>query len=177
MFRLTVVGLVFMLSSGCESQPANARGPGNGAGEAKAPAQAAAPPADAAPPEASEPGAVAVAEEAGDALGSRFRDPPWFRKTMFGDDATSVNTARSEANEAGLFKSHIVFELPAGTTAEACAQQATDAVAKFVTGLERTEESGGRLKLTGSSDRYNVTMMCGEAKGTMRAYVAYEWTK
>jgi hypothetical protein len=114
--------------------------------------------------------------KAGD-LGERFVDPLWFRKEMLGPDAKAMDVNRSAQNEQGLFSSQILFELPAGTTAEQCADQLEAKVKPDVANLVRAadEKIAGRLKLTGDTDRYRVTMMCGEAKGVMRAYVGYEW--
>lgn len=108
-------------------------------------------------------------------LGQRFRDPPWFRKTML-EGATALSTARSEADEQGLFKSHILFEMPEGTTAQQCVEQVIAKVSSTVSNLERSEQPDGRLKVEGSTDRYSVVAMCGEAGGKTRAYVGYEWT-
>jgi hypothetical protein len=108
-------------------------------------------------------------------LAQQFRDPPWYRKTLF-PDATVTSTARSEANDAGLFQSHIVFELAKGTTVEQCAEHLQQKVGETVSNLERAQQPDGRLKITGSTDRYKVTLLCGEAKGATRAYVAFEWT-
>jgi hypothetical protein len=33
----------------------------------------------------------------------------------------------------------------------------------------------GRLTLRGETERYRVTLVCGEAKGVPTAYVGYEW--
>jgi hypothetical protein len=125
-------------------------------------------PADAPPP--TEP----AAEAGGDPLGQRFMDPGWFRKDMI-EGAKALDVSRSQKNEQGLFSSQILFELPAGTTAEQCADRVTDKVKGDVPNLERTTE-GDRIKISGTTDRYRVTMMCGEAKGVMRAYVSFEWT-
>ena len=114
-------------------------------------------------------------QDPGSELAQRFRDPPWYRKTLF-PDATVTSTARSEANEQGLFQSHIVFELKQGTTMEQCAEHLEKSVGETVPNLSREQQPDGRLKISGSTDRYNVTLLCGEAKGTMRAYVAFEWT-
>jgi hypothetical protein len=113
-----------------------------------------------------------------DPLGKRFIDPTWFRKELFAN-ATSTKVSRSQRNEQGLFSSQILFDLPAGTTAEQCAETLMDQVRKEVPNLAKSDDpkSPGRLQIRGSTDRYNVTMMCGDAKGTMRAYVSFEWTK
>jgi hypothetical protein len=114
---------------------------------------------------------------ADDPRGERFVDPPWFRKEMLGADAKAMDVSRSSRNEQGLFSSQILFELPAGTTAEQCADKLEAKVKGDVGNLVRAADDTipGRLKLTGDTDRYRVTMMCGEAKGVMRAYVGYEW--
>lgn len=125
---------------------------------------------------AGEPPAKLPGDEA-DPLGKRFLDPSWFRKELF-PDATEAKVSRSQRNEKGLFSSQILFDLKAGTTAEQCAKTLTDAVGKEVANLKQAEDAKmpGRLTLSGSTDRYRVTMMCGDAKGTMRAFVSFEWT-
>jgi hypothetical protein len=125
---------------------------------------------------ANEPAAEPPADEA-DPLGKRFLDPSWFRKELF-PDATSTKVSRSQRNEKGLFSSQILFDLPAGTTAEQCAKTLMDAVGKDVANLKQVEDAKmpGRLQLSGTTDRYRVTMMCGDAKGTMRSFVSFEWT-
>jgi hypothetical protein len=126
-------------------------------------------------PAAADEGGGAPPQPPGSDLAQRFRDPPWYRKTLF-PDATVTSNARSEANEAGLFQSHIVFELADGTTLDSCVEHLEKTVGESVTNLERAQQPDGRIKLTGSTDRYQVTLLCGEAKGAMRAYVAFEWT-
>lgn len=112
-----------------------------------------------------------------DAEAVRFVDPPWFRKELF-PDATSAKVSRSQRNEQGLFSSQILFDLPAGTTAETCVKTLKDAVGKDVPDLQESPDAKqpGRTQLSGKTDRYSVTMICGDAKGTMRAYVSFEWT-
>lgn len=133
--------------------------------------------ADAPNPDAPNPDAPKPAGDAADPLGERFVDPLWFRKEMLGADAKAMDVSRSGRNEQGLFSSQILFELPAGTTPEQCADKLEAKVKPDVANLLRAadEKAPGRLKLTGDTDRYRVTMMCGEAKGVMRAYVGYEW--
>ena len=136
-------------------------------------------PATAAPePAPSEPVADAkLPGDEADPLGKRFIDPPWFRKELF-PDATSAKVNRSQRNEQGLFSSQILFDLPAGTTEAQCAKTLKDAVGKDVADLVEAPDAKqpGRLQITGTTDRYKVLMMCGDAKGTMRAYVSFEWT-
>ncbi len=108
---------------------------------------------------------------------ARFVDPPWFRKELF-PDATSAKVSRTQRNEQGLFSSQILFDLPAGTTADACRKTLKDAVAKDVPDLQETPDPKlpERMQLTGKTDRYSVMMICGDANGTMRAFVSFEWT-
>lgn len=113
--------------------------------------------------------------KAADPLGQRFIDPPWFRRDML-PDAKAIKVSRSEANDQGLFSSQILLELPEGTTAEQCADRLTEKVSTTVPNLERKVQSDGRIMIAGSTDRYRVTLMCGDAKGVMRAFVSFEWT-
>ena len=126
-------------------------------------------------PEAAPGGGAAGPQAPGSELAQRFRDPPWYRKNLF-PDATVTSTARSEANEAGLFQSHIVFELGSGATKESCAEHLQKTVGESVANLKREDQPDGRIKIAGATDRYEVTLLCGEAKGAIRAYVAFEWT-
>ncbi|MCR9159358.1 MAG: hypothetical protein ACE37F_08425 [Nannocystaceae bacterium] len=176
MLRLKTAALAVLLCAACDggkAQP-DAAAAKSASAEAQKPAEAkAAEPADAesAEPAASEPSAAEA-----DPLGQRFRDPAWFRGTMLGDKGTKVDFARSEANEAGLFKSHLIFEMAEGTTVDDCVSAVTDAL-KDAVELSREDQPNDRAQLTGSTDRYEVTAVCGEGKGKMRAYVAYEWTR
>jgi len=120
----------------------------------------------------------APAIDLADPLGRKFADPPWFRKDML-EGATAMNVSRSEKTAEGLFSSQILFEMPAGTTAEQCAEQLETKIGAEVKNLARSndEKQPGRIKITGDTERYRVTLMCGEAKGVMRAYVSFEWLK
>jgi hypothetical protein len=111
-----------------------------------------------------------------DPLGRKFADPGWFRKDML-EGATAQNVSRSERTAAGLFSSQMLFDMPAGTTAETCADQVTAKIGTEVPNLSRAADDKvpGRIKITGETPRYRVTSMCGEAKGVMRAYVSFEW--
>lgn len=112
----------------------------------------------------------------GDALGRRFLDPPWFRKTIF-EDAKAVDVKRTEADDQGRFSSQLLIDLADGTTSEQCAAHLEERVRPHVANLARAEAKGdGRIRLDGSTDRYTVTFVCGDAKGVMKAYVAYAWT-
>jgi hypothetical protein len=151
------------------------------------PASAAGPHFDAATPTTSPPAqqpaaqptaepAAQPAADAGDPLGTRFVDPTWFRRDML-EGAKAMQVNRSERTAEGLFSSQILFEMPAGTTAESCAEQLEKKVGPEVSNLARSpdEKAPGRIKIVGTTDRYRVTLLCGEAKGVMRAYVSFEW--
>ncbi len=175
--RVTTAALAVLLCTACDGKNAEAPPASANAAEGKAAAEDEAAETKAAEPTASEP-ASSEAPPAADAdpLGARFQDPPWFRRTLFGDQGKDVDFARSEANEAGLFKSHIVFEMADGVTLDDCVSLTTEKL-KSAVELTPQDTPDGRVQLTGTADRYGVTAMCGEAEGKMRAYVAYEWTR
>lgn len=174
MLRLKTAALAVLLCVACDggkAQPDAAAAKPKAAAEAKAPADA-----NVAEPAASEPAVSEPTPAEADPLGQRFRDPPWFRDTMLGDKGKKVDFARSEANEAGLFKSHLIFEMSDGTTVDDCVAAVTEGL-KDAVELAREDQPNDRTQLTGSTERYDVTAVCGEGKGKMRAYVAYEWTR
>ncbi len=173
--RVIPAALAVLLCTACDGKKTEAQPDTAKAAEAKADAKAEGE-AKTAEVKSEEPASSEPPPAAGDALGARFQDPPWFRKTLFGDKGKDVDFARSEANEAGLFKSHIVFEMAEGVTLDECVTLTTDKL-KATVEMTREDKPDGRVQLTGSTDRYDVTAMCGEAKGKMRAYVAYEWTR
>lgn len=176
--RLFGFALACTALSACETKQQAPQAQANAAQQpaaGSAQAEAAEHPAARAEAEAKAPAAESQGPAQTQDLGQRFRDPPWFRKTML-EGAKAVDTARSETDEAGRFKSHILFELPAGSTVEQCADQVTEKIKGDVPNLERSEQGDGRLRIEGSTDRYKVVVMCGEAKGVTKAYVGYEWT-
>ena len=155
---LSLVGLLLVgCQGGTEAQPGT--GPEARSSSARPAAQA------------NEPKAQGAAHD--DPLGQRFADPAWFRSDMLAG-AELVTFSRSQADENGFFASHILLALPEGTTAEQCADLVTAKVEPSVPGLQRAIE-GDRISITGTTDRYRVVLMCGEAKGVMRAYVSLEW--
>jgi len=103
----------------------------------------------------------------------RFMDPKWFRSNMF-PDATTVDFKRSEADSEGLFTSQLLFDLKEGATVESCVEVIKTQVGETVE-VTRTD-AGGRATLKGNTDRYRVVMVCGEAKGVIKAYVSFSWT-
>ena len=142
---------------------------------------------EAPPVEGSSPGGLAAADgaagpaaapppsDAGQNLGAHLADPRWFRKTMFGDEGKAIDTKRSQADEQGRFSSLIRFELPT-MTPEACADHLQKKVADEVSNVERKAQPDGRIQLDGSTDRYKITFICGQAEGKTIAYVSYQWT-
>jgi hypothetical protein len=176
MLRLKTAALAVLLCAACDGGKAQPDAAAAKPQAAEATAKAPAADAKAAEPAAVEPAASEPTPAEADPLGQRFRDPPWFRGTMLGDKGTKVDFARSEANEAGLFKSHLIFEMSEGTTVDDCVAAVTDAL-KDAVEVAREDQPNDRAQLTGSTERYDVTAVCGEGKGKMRAYVAYEWTR
>lgn len=163
--------------------PPPAGAPAAGAGEAKAGSAGPAAPAAAAPTEVAPAGegaekptfvAPGSAPAATLAEAAKFRDPGWFRPTIF-PGATMIKSGRSPQDDAGFFASQMTLQLAEGTSREACEETLSAAVSKDVPALAR-EEKDGRVTLTGDATHYSVTLICGEAKGHMTAYVAFRWT-
>ena len=103
-----------------------------------------------------------------------LQDPAWFRPTIF-PGATVLKEGRAPADEAGLFASQITLQLAEGTEIDACVEQLMAAVGAEVPGLT-VEDQGDRRSIKGATEHYKVTLLCGEAKGHMTAYVSYNWT-
>jgi len=112
-----------------------------------------------------------------DPLGLRFRDPPWFRRDLFDtSEAIVVDFARSDRDANGLFKSHLLFEFLGPVTLDACAGLTRAKLAADVGTLQEEKQDDKRIRLTGSTARYRVAVICGDANGKTRAYLGYEWT-
>ena len=60
-------------------------------------------------------------------------------------------------------------------TRDACVDALKAAVTTAVPTLETQPVKDERVTLTGSNADYHVTMLCGEAKGKMSAYISYRW--
>lgn len=103
-------------------------------------------------------------------------DPPWFKPDMF-PGATITSSGRTQKDEQGLFSTQMLLALPAGTTRDACVDALKAAVAVSMPILEAKTGKDERVTLTGTNADYQVTMLCGEAKGTMSAYVSYRWLR
>ncbi|HEY0136224.1 MAG TPA: hypothetical protein VGB85_19200 [Nannocystis sp.] len=102
-------------------------------------------------------------------------DPPWFKPDLF-PGAKVTSSGRTQKDEQGLFASQMLLALPAGTTREACVDALMAAVSGSIPTLDQ-QPGQDRVTLTGSNDDYHVTMLCGESKGTMSAYVSYRWLR
>lgn len=109
------------------------------------------------------------------ALGGHMVDPRWFRKTMFGDAGKVLDTKRSQADDQGRFSSLIRFEVT-DMKPEACADHLEKLVKDEIPEVKREPKPDGRIQLSGNTDRYKITFICGEAEGKTIAYVSYQWT-
>lgn len=174
MSRLVPLSLVLMLSacSGkrADEAPAKAEAaPAAGAAPAAAKAEPAATPAPAPAP--------APAQTAD--LGNELRDPAWFNPGIW-PGSTVTKSGRSETDAAGLFSSQILLDLPPGITAEQCANTLVEKIKSDVPGFAINPDEkapAGRVTARGETDYYRATLVCGEAKGVMKAYLGYAWTK
>jgi hypothetical protein len=99
-------------------------------------------------------------------------DPAWLRVDLF-PGATVASSGRTARDAAGLFSTQMLLALPEGVTRDACIETLTQAVASAVPSLERKDGENGRVTLTGSNADYAVTLICGEAKSKMSAYLSY----
>lgn len=103
-------------------------------------------------------------------------DPKWFRVDLF-PGAALVSSGRTARDEAGLFATQMLLALPDGTTREGCVSTLTQALSGVVPQLDLQHGKDGRVTLTGSNDDYAVTLLCGEAKGKLNAYISYRWSR
>jgi len=103
-------------------------------------------------------------------------DPPWLRADLF-PGATVASSGRTARDSAGLFSTQLLLALPEGTSRDTCIETVTAAVGSAVPALERKGGPDGRVTLTGSNDDYAATLVCGEAKGKMSAYLSYRWLR
>jgi hypothetical protein len=108
------------------------------------------------------------------ALGAHLVDPGWYRKTLFGDTAKVLDTKRSQADDQGRFSSLIRFEVP-DMTLEGCADHLQAAVKSEVAEVKRESKPDGRVYLSGATDRYEITFVCGQSEGKTIAFVSYHW--
>lgn len=102
-------------------------------------------------------------------------DPPWFNLDIL-PGATVTSSGRTQKDEQGLYSTQMLLSLPAGTTREACVDALHKAVSPSVPNLQQTPKDD-RISLGGGNDDYTVTMLCGEGKGKMSAYLSYRWLR
>ncbi|MBK7824895.1 hypothetical protein [Nannocystis sp.] len=102
-------------------------------------------------------------------------DPSWFQQDLF-PGAAVTSSGRTQIDEQGLFSTQMLLALPAGTTREACVDTLHKAVSPAVPNLEKKDKDG-RIQLSGSNDDYQVTLLCGEGKGSMSAYLSFRWLR
>jgi hypothetical protein len=107
-------------------------------------------------------------------LGAHLVDPHWFRKTMFGEQGKVLDTKRSQADAEGRFSSLIRFEVD--MKPEGCADLLQGVVKDEIPEVTREAQPDGRIQLSGNTDRYKITFICGETAGKTIAYVSYQWT-
>jgi hypothetical protein len=117
-----------------------------------------------------DPGGVAGANRAGKV--GRREDPPWFRPDIV-EGAKMSKRSRSVQGQ-----SMMLLDFEAGTSVEDCIGKLTEKLAPHVA-LSSAPGTGkpGQLAVSGTTDEYRVTVVCGEAEGTMRAYVGYDRLK
>jgi hypothetical protein len=118
---------------------------------------------------------AALQDDPEKALGAHLVDPHWFRKTLFGEAGTVLDTKRSKADEQGRFSSLIRFELPT-MSLDACADHLQGAVKEDVPAVTREIKPDGRIQLSGKTERYEITFLCGQHEGKTIAFVSYQWT-
>jgi hypothetical protein len=114
---------------------------------------------------------AANAAKAGPAAEPR-QDPPWFREDLV-PDTKVVKRSRSQGAQ-----SMMLLDFPAGITPEDCVAKLKEKIEPHVSLVEAPERGKpGQLTYKGETGEYRATVVCGEAKGTTRAYVGYQWGK
>jgi hypothetical protein len=165
--RVALVFVALLLAWACEGKP----GPGP-AGSKAAKARTEAQPAAEAK---AQPAAKAVSPAPAAAPASqveRRQDPPWFREDLMADTKL-VKKSRSQGAE-----SMMLFALPEGASPEDCVAKVKEKLEPHVSLVEAPGQGKpGQLTYKGETDEYRVTVVCGDAKGTTRAYLGYQWVK
>ena len=103
--------------------------------------------------------------------GARPGDPPWFREDLFAG-ATLVKRGHTSPDAEGKISAQITLRLADGTTREECLRTVRAAVQDEVASLHELA-AADRTTLTGEAERYTVTLICGEARGAMTAYLSW----
>jgi hypothetical protein len=97
-------------------------------------------------------------------------DPGWFRADLFAG-ATVIRQGHTRPDEEGQVAAQITLQLAEGATRDQCVATLQAAVIGDFT--PELEEKDGRIYLRGSTDRYTATLLCGEAKGRMTAFLSW----
>jgi hypothetical protein len=102
-------------------------------------------------------------------------DPAWFSPALL-PGATVTKKGRSPSDDQGRFTAQILFAFPAGASLKDCTDPLAAALAKIVPSVQR-EEKDGRVTLSGDTEGQHVMFICGDANGTLTAFVSYRWTQ
>ncbi|MDC0668858.1 hypothetical protein [Nannocystis radixulma] len=106
---------------------------------------------------------------------STVPDPAWFSPALL-PGATVTKKGRSPSDDQGRFTAQILFAFPAGASLKDCTDPLAAALAKIVPTVQR-EEKDGRVTLSGDAEGQHVMFICGDANGTLTAFVSYRWTQ
>ncbi|PRP97571.1 hypothetical protein ENSA5_32640 [Enhygromyxa salina] len=155
--------------------------PDSGAGEA-APAKAGADDKQPAPeakqpaPEAKQPAPAANDEFSAQPTPEAAPSPapPWFDPNAFEHVAIVRQDQRASKLPTGQSSSMIVLELPAGTTAEQCIENARAKLGETISDLPASATMPqGYLELRGKTDTFEYTIVCGVAKDKPSMFLSY----
>jgi len=100
----------------------------------------------------------------------RRGDPGWFRADLF-EGATVIRQGHTRPDDEGQVAAQITLQLAEGATREECVAALQAAVIGDFT--PEMEEKEDRVYLRGSTDLYTATLLCGEAKGRMTAFLSW----
>jgi len=106
---------------------------------------------------------------------STVPDPAWFSPALL-PGASVTKKGRSPTDDQGRFTAQILFAFPSGASLKDCTDPLAAALAKIVPTVQR-EEKDGRVTLSGDTADQHVMFICGDANGTLTAFVSYRWTQ
>lgn len=109
------------------------------------------------------------------AAASSVPDPAWFSPALL-PGARVTQKGRSPSDDQGRFTAQILFAFPSGASLKDCTDPLAAELAKIVPTVQR-EEKDGRVTLSGDNEGQHVMFICGDAKGTLTAFVSYRWTQ
>lgn len=99
-------------------------------------------------------------------------DPAWFSASLL--EGNVMQKSRSQADANGFFSSQILIETSGDV--DGCANALTEKIKGHVPALKRDTGADGRITVSGTTDEYEVTLVCGKADDKVRAYISYRWT-